>query len=75
MSLRRIGWPRAACGLGDCLDGSSPLRLWYQGTDLLLSDDDALCLAGMGHDPLTLQGFLELVPDEGHAEALFLLAR
>ncbi|WP_200255891.1 transposase [Halorhodospira neutriphila] len=43
--------------------------------DLLLSDDDALYLVGMVHDPLTLQGFLELVPDEAHAEALFLSAR
>ena len=29
----------------------------------------------MAHDHLTLQGFLDLVPGEGHAEALFLSAR
>jgi hypothetical protein len=29
----------------------------------------------MAHDHLTLQGFLDLVPDEDHAEALFLSAR
>ena len=35
----------------------------------------SLYLVYMAQDHLTLQAFLDLVPDEGHAEALFLSAR
>jgi len=47
----------------------------YPRSELLLSDCDVLYLVGNMHDHLTLQDFLDLVPDEEHAEALFLSAR